>query len=354
MPAHAVNTRTDSYTCTVERGILNRVVEYLPAKHGKIFVVTTEDVWKLHGAKLATQFPHEVLYFPGGEERKRLSSVEDLADQMAARGADRTSIVIAFGGGIVGDLAGFLAAIFMRGIPFIQVPTTLLAQVDASIGGKTGGNLVNGKNLIGAFHQPRAVLIDPEVLDTLPVREYNAGLFEVIKTGIIRSPRLFELLTTQRDAVLSKQPDVVEEIISESVRIKCEVVTADEKEGDLRRILNFGHTVGHALESETKYAKFLHGEAVSFGMTAATYLAEFAGYLDVPTCKQILNAIDMYGPIPSTEGITAQSLLVRLVKDKKTIQGSVHFVLPDAIGSVKIVNNVAPEKVLAAIEAALA
>ena len=353
MPAHAVNTRTDSYTCTVERCILSRVAKYLPEKHGKLFVVTTEDVWKLHGAKLIGQFAFDVLFFPGGEERKRLSAVEDLADQMAAKGADRTSVILAFGGGIVGDLAGFLAAIFMRGIPFLQLPTTLLAQVDASIGGKTGGNLMNGKNLIGAFHQPRAVLIDPEVLSTLPAREYNAGLFEVVKTGVIRSPRLFELLTTRRDAVLAQQPDVVDEILSESVRIKCEVVTADEKEGDLRRILNYGHTVGHALEAETKYAKFLHGEAVSFGMTAATYLAEFTGYLDRPTCKKILNAIAMYGPIPSTEGITAQSLFVRLVKDKKTIQGAVHFVLPDAIGSVKIVNNVAPEKVLAAIEAAL-
>ena len=354
MPAHAVKTRNDSYTCYVERGILARVRDFLPAKHGKLFIVTTEDVWRLHGAKLIGQFPFDVLFFPGGEERKRLSSVETLADQMLAQGADRSSIVIAFGGGIVGDLAGFLAASFMRGIPVIQIPTTLLAQVDASIGGKTGANLAGGKNLIGAFHQPLAVLADPEVLRTLPPREYNAGLFEVVKTGVIRSPELFELLTTSRNAVLAQQPDVVEHLISESVRIKCEVVTADEKEGDLRRILNFGHTIGHALEAETKYVQFLHGEAVSFGMTAATHLAESTGFLDSATAAQIHHAVNLYGPIPSTQGIAAGNLLARLSKDKKTIQGSVHFVLPIAIGQVKIISGIDEEKVLQAIEATLA
>ncbi len=354
MPAHAVKTRNDSYTCYVERGILARVHSFLPANHGKLFIVTTEDVWKLHGHQLTGQFPFDVLFFPGGEERKRLSAVEALADQMLAQGADRSSIVIAFGGGIVGDLGGFLAASFMRGIPVIQVPTTLLAQVDASIGGKTGANLAGGKNLIGAFHQPLAVLADPDVLRTLPAREYNAGLFEVLKTGVIRSPELFALLTTRRDEVLAQQPEIVERIISESVRIKCEVVTADEKESDLRRILNFGHTIGHALEAETNYSRFLHGEAVSFGMCAATFLACSTGFLDPTTSVKIQDAITMYGPIPSTQGINATSLLVRLAKDKKTIQGSVHFVLPTSIGSVKITSGIAEDQVLGAIEAALA
>ena len=161
--------------------MLARVRDFLPAKHGKLFVVTTPDVWELHGKKLEGQFPFDVLFFPGSEARKRLSQVEALADQMLAKGADRSSIVLALGGGIVGDLGGFLAAGFMRGIPVIQVPTTLLAQVDASIGGKTGANLAGGKNLFGAFHQPLAVLADPELLRTLPEREYRAGLFEVVK-----------------------------------------------------------------------------------------------------------------------------------------------------------------------------
>src|SRR5262249_27508950 len=172
---------------------------------------------------------------------------------MVQRGADRTSMIIAFGGGIVNDMGGFLAAIFMRGIPVVQIPTTLLAQVDAAVGGKTGVNLVSGKNLIGSFHQPAAVLIDPAVLATLPDREYRAGLYEIIKTGVIRSFPLFAFLAGHRDAVLSREPAAVDYIIAESVRIKAEVVTADEREGDLRRILNFGHTFGHALEAETGY-----------------------------------------------------------------------------------------------------
>ena len=192
---------------------------------------------------------------------------------MAENGADRSSIVVAVGGGIVTDMAGFLAAIFMRGIPVIQIPTTLLAQVDAAVGGKTGVNLVAGKNLIGSFHQPLAVLIDPSVLASLPPREYLAGLYEIVKSGVIRSEPLFRILAERRNEVLAQSPEVVDHIIAESVRIKAEVVSADERESGLRRILNFGHTFGHALEAETKYTRFLHGEAVSWGMRAATYLA---------------------------------------------------------------------------------
>ncbi|MEI9812854.1 MAG: 3-dehydroquinate synthase family protein [Acidobacteriota bacterium] len=232
------------------------------------FVVTTTDVWKLHGTALQRSLgsrPHQVLFFPGGEPNKRMSQVESLAEQMVEAGGDRSSIVIAFGGGIVGDLGGFLAAIFMRGIPVIQVPTTLLAQVDAAVAAKTGANLVGGKNLIGSFHQPLAVLIDPDVLKTLPEREYRAGLYEIIKSGIIRDAELFRVLDQRASDVLALQPEIVERIIADAVRIKAEVVTADEREGDLRRILNFGHTFGHALESETKYERFLHGEAGRVG-----------------------------------------------------------------------------------------
>ena len=175
---------------------------------------------------------------------------------MVRRGGDRSSLVIAFGGGVVDDVAGFLAAIFMRGIPVIQIPTTLLAQVDAGVGGKTGVNLVAGKNLIGAFHQPLAVLTDPDVLATLPEREYRAGLYEVIKCGVIRSPVLFRLMSERQSDVLARDSEIVEKMIAESVRIKAEVVSADEREGDLRRILNFGHTYGHALEAETGYSAF--------------------------------------------------------------------------------------------------
>jgi 3-dehydroquinate synthase len=294
-----------------------------------------------------------VLLFPGGEENKRFAQVELLAEQMVQEGADRSSLVVAFGGGIVNDIGGFLAAIFMRGIPVLQIPTTLLAQVDAAVGGKTGANLVSGKNLVGSFHQPLAVLIDPDVLATLPEREYRAGLYEIIKCGIIRSPRLFDLLVNRQADVLKQEPAVVEDIIAESVRIKAEVVSADEKEGGLRRILNFGHTIGHALEAETRYTRFLHGEAVAFGMNAATHLAYLTGLLAAADSDRILDCVRLYGPIPPLDGITAGSLVGRLTADKKTIQGKVHFVLPDRIGNTQVKSGIAESLILEATEAAL-
>jgi 3-dehydroquinate synthase len=226
--------------------------------------------------------------------------------------------------------------------------------VDAAVGGKTGVNLVSGKNLIGSFHQPLAVLIDPEVLRTLPEREYRAGLYEVLKCGVIRSKTLFDMMAFQSADVLGQHPQIVEAIICESVRIKCEVVTADEKEGDLRRILNFGHTIGHALEAETKYTRFLHGEAVAFGMNAATHLAHLNGNLPLADCNSILSCIELFGPIPKLDGISADVLLNRLGSDKKTLHGKVHFVLPTRIGEVTIVTGVESGLIRQATEAALA
>ena len=239
---------------------------------------------------------------------------------MMELGADRSSIVVAFGGGIVTDMAGFLAAIFMRGIPVIQIPTTLLAQVDAAVGGKTGVNLVAGKNLVGSFHQPLAVLIDPSVLNTLPAREYHAGLYEIIKAGVIADAPLFRIFAEHRDEVLAQSPAILDRLIAEAVRIKAEVVSADEKESGLRRILNFGHTFGHALEAETSYTRFLHGEAISWGMRAATYLAGSTGLLSTADTSAIVDVLDRYGPIPTLSGISSNALRDRLVKDKKTIQ----------------------------------
>jgi 3-dehydroquinate synthase len=218
----------------------------------------------------------------------------------------------------------------------------LLAQVDAATGGKTGVNLAGGKNLLGSFHQPLVVLIDPEVLNTLPGREYRAGLFEVVKCGIIRDRRLFEMLTEQWRAVLALKPDIVDELIAGAVRIKAEVVTADEREGDLRRILNFGHTIGHALEAETGYVRMLHGEAVAWGMLAATHLAVLTKTLDSKQATEIAQTIGLYGPLPEVADLDPDHLLTRLASDKKTMQGKVHFVLPTEIGSVKVVSGIAP------------
>jgi len=357
MPSFRVETPQRAYDAFVERGALSRLPDVLPPRAGKAFVVATEDVWRLHGGKIKDALgerPYQVLVFPGGEPRKRLHEVEALAEQMMAGGGDRTSIVIAFGGGICTDVAGFLAAIFMRGIPVIQIPTTLLAQVDAAIGGKTGVNLVSGKNLIGSFHQPLAVLIDPDVLGTLSDREFRAGLYEIIKAGVIRDAELFRFLQNHADRVLARDADALEHIIAAAVRIKAEVVTADEREGDLRRILNFGHTVGHALEAETRYERLLHGEAVAFGMHAATRLAEKIGKLERQAAAEIHEVVRRYGPVPALDGIAAGNLVARLGSDKKTVQGKVHFVLPTRIGAVEIVSGIDPAMVREAIEVELA
>jgi 3-dehydroquinate synthase len=356
MPSFRVETPQRAYDAIVERGAIARLSDVLPARAGKIFVITTADVWEFHGAKMREVLagrPHEVLFFSGGEPRKRLTEVEALAEQMMAAGGDRSGVVVAFGGGITNDVAGFLAAIFMRGIPVVQTPTTLLAQVDAAIGGKTGVNLVAGKNLIGSFHQPLAVLIDPDVLRSLPEREYRAGLYEIIKAGVIRDAELFDFLERHADRVLTRDADAMEHIIAAAVRIKAEVVTADERESDLRRILNFGHTVGHALEAETRYTRFLHGEAVAFGMHAATKIAERTGRLGEQEATAIHGVVRRYGPIPALDGIPAENLIARLGSDKKTVQGKVHFVLPTRIGEVTIVSGIDPAVIRASIEEAL-
>ncbi len=356
MPSYVVDTPQRKYLAIVARGILERVGEHIPANIGKVFVVTTRDVWQHHCGLLAAGLAghsHEILFFPGGEERKRLSSVEALAEDMVRRGGDRASLVIAFGGGVVNDVGGFLAAIFMRGVPVLQIPTTLLAQMDASIGGKTGVDLECGKNLVGSFHQPIAVLIDPDVLATLPEREYRAGLFEILKCAIIRSPSLFKLLTERRDDVLARKPEIIEQMISECVRIKAEVVSADERESGLRMILNFGHTAGHALEAETGYTEIRHGEAVAFGMRAAAYLAKRTGHLSAEDTAAILRAIGMYGPIPPLHNVSAEALARRLLLDKKNIKGQAHWVLPKRIGQVKVVTGIDDLVVRAAIQDAL-
>jgi 3-dehydroquinate synthase len=357
MPSFRVETPQCCYSAIVERGVIASAAQYLPPRAGKLFVVSTEDVWRHQGGRLAgalSGVPHEVIFLPGGEDQKRLAPLELLADQMVQLGADRTSAVMAYGGGIVTDMAGFLAAIFMRGIPLVQVPTTLLGQVDAAIGGKTGVNLVSGKNLIGSFHQPRAVLIDPAVLHTLPEREFRSGLWEIVKAGIIREEALFRYLAGESAAVLARQNHAVDHIIVESVRMKAEVVSGDEREADQRRILNFGHTFGHALEAETGYTRLLHGEAVAWGMRAAVYLAETTGHLSAEDAVEILEMIRLYGPIPPLDGVSARNLQARLVHDKKTVQGKIHFVLPVRIGEVTVVSGIAEDLVLDAIQSALA
>ena len=353
-----VRMANDSYDVVVESGSLEGAERYLRPLIGerRVFLIADQGAWRHQGSRLEKGLQGldtTVIEMAGGEQNKRLKLVESLAEQMYAAGADRSACVIAFGGGIAGDVGGFVAASYMRGVDVIQVPTTLLAQVDASVGGKTGVNLAEGKNLFGAFHQPRLVLIDPTTLRTLPEREYRAGLFEVIKHGIIRSPSLFERMREKQDDVLARDPETLEAIIAESVAIKAEVVSKDEREGNLRRILNYGHTLGHALEAETAYARVLHGEAVAYGMIAASRLAESLEMLPRDEARSLEDVVLSYGPIPALDGIEASNLAARIHGDKKTIGGHVHFVLPEKIGKVRVLSDIDSGRIVEAAESAL-
>jgi len=341
----------------VERGVLRSaasvLLEMIPAR-SKMFLLSSEVILRLWGGALTESFasagrPLEVLAMPDGETSKRLGAVEKLAAKMVALGADRQSIVIALGGGVVGDVGGFLASIFMRGVPIIQIPTTLVAQVDSAIGGKTGVNLVAGKNLIGTFHQPLTVLADPEVLATLPEREYRSGLFEAMKYGVIRNPQIFDLMESQREALLRRESELLERLIVACVRVKADVVSADEREGGERRILNFGHTIGHALESSTNYKHFLHGEAVGWGMVAAATIGREMGSTDQVTADRIISLVFAYGPLPKVE-VSGRRVLKLLQADKKTMGGVPHFILATGMGSVEVVNTVTPTTLLKSVE----
>ncbi len=313
----------------------------------RVYVVTANPIRKLWGEALAESLKeYEATFFevPDGERYKTLKTVEDLARKMVKKGADRKSVVIALGGGVVGDTAGFLAAIYMRGIDVVQIPTTLLAQVDASVGGKTGVDLPEGKNLIGAFHHPRVVMIDPSVLATLPDREFRAGLYEVMKCGLIRRPEIFEFMEQNRERILQRDADALEYLITAAVQVKADVVAADEREGDLRRILNFGHTIGHALETETAYKQFLHGEAVAWGMVAASMIAAAMQKTDPDTARRIIATVLAYASLPKVVS-RGKRIVKRLSADKKTFDGVVHFILPTELGKVEIVGDV-PEKVV--------
>jgi 3-dehydroquinate synthase len=314
-----------------------------------LFVVTVQPVRRRWGKKLMTSlsaagFTARVIEMRNGERHKKLATVEQLAEKLTRLGADRNAVIVAFGGGVVGDVAGLLASLYMRGVDVVQLPTTVQAQLDAAIGGKTGVNLRTGKNLLGTFHQPRVVLIDPAVLSTLPKREFRAGLYEALKCGVIGNPALFGHLEKIHVKTLRRTPATLEWLIAESVRLKAKVVSSDEREGGLRRVLNFGHTIGHALEAESGYRRFLHGEAVAWGMIAATHIAVMTGRIDHNAARQISNAVLSLGNLPTIEARSRD--IVRLLRsDKKTLNNVVHFVLPREIGRVEIVNDV-PEKVI--------
>lgn len=283
----------------------------------------------------------DLITFPRGEASKHLGTVATLASRLAQLGVDRKDALIALGGGVTGDITGFLAASYMRGIPFIQVPTTLLAQVDSSVGGKTGVDIPEGKNLIGAFYQPKCVYVDSLVLKSLPPKELLNGLAEVIKYGVIWDGEFFDFLDKKREAILALDLPVIERVVARCCAIKAEVVAADERESDLRRILNYGHTIGHAVEAASGYS-LDHGLAVAIGMVAVNELAAGKGLISEEVAVKVRKLIDAYGlPVDIPDGYDRQQIKGYLKTDKKTVGGRPFFVLPTKIGAVVVTDDVA-------------
>ncbi len=347
-----------SYPIYIRAGLLPQLADYLK-KHNldeRLFVITDDNVKSLYGEKvlaglLAADMQAELLVVPAGERSKSLQQADMLYTRMLESRADRHSVVIALGGGVVGDLAGFIAATFMRGVPFVQVPTTVLSQVDSSVGGKVGVNHPLGKNLIGAFYQPQFVLIDPGTLKTLPVREIRAGFAEVIKYGFIHSREFYDAVAAHLDALFNlSDPEQLESTLYTGCRIKAEVVSQDEKEAGRRATLNFGHTVGHAIEALTGYAQFLHGEAVVHGMKAALHLSWHTGGLSESSVKEAVTLLQQFQAPPLPADMSFDALSEAMQKDKKRSSKGQLWVLLQDIGRSLLTRKVSEEQARRAVE----
>jgi 3-dehydroquinate synthase len=354
-----VETPSAKYEVHTGAGLLESLATRIQKAAGRlprrVFVLTSPEIWALWGEIFLRSFPEPpiALFLEAGERHKTMASVERLTREMARAQADRGSLLIAFGGGIVGDVGGFVAAIFMRGIPYVQVPTTFLAQVDSSVGGKVGVNLPEGKNLVGNFHHPLAVFADIAVLGTLSDREFKAGVMESVKAGIIRDRSLFRFMEEHPEEILAREPKALERVIAASIRMKAGVVGKDERESGLRMILNFGHTVGHAIEQVTRYKALLHGEAVAWGMIAALQIARRRGTISAGQLERLERVIHLYGPLPSLK-LRAKKLVAATGGDKKNISGVRRFVLPIGIGEAGIVEDVTPSELESAVNYTLA
>lgn len=339
MPTIRVTSSAGPYTVHCARGAIADAASLI-ARLGDstgTFVLSSPRVWRSCGRALASKIPgarHPIL-FDDRESAKRLATVEGIARELVRAGADRRAVIVAVGGGVVGDVAGFAAATYLRGVRLVHIPTTVVAQVDSALGGKTGVDLPEGKNLVGAFYPPRLVIADPEMLRTLPHREYRSGMYEVVKYGVIADERLFEFLERHISAVLRRDAEALDWIIPRSIAIKARVASADERESGLRQILNFGHTFGHALEAATGYRRFLHGEAVGWGMHAATLLAVAMDRLDASDAARILRMVASVGPLPALPEIDFARLRVIFAGDKKTRGGRILWVLPRRIGKTE-------------------
>jgi 3-dehydroquinate synthase len=358
MQSLKVNLGERSYPICIGAGILERAGEFLAqaGMGGKVAIVTNPVVAQLyldtaHDALSRAGFKVAPVLVPDGEEHKNLQSLSTIYDVLIAERFERKSCVLALGGGVIGDLAGLAAATYLRGVPYVQVPTTLLAQVDSSVGGKTGVDHAGGKNLIGAFYQPKLVLIDITVLRSLPKRELTAGLAEVIKYGIIEDPALFSMLEQGMEKIIGLNQEMLTRIIANSCAIKARVVEADEREDDYRAVLNFGHTIGHALEAATGYRQFLHGEAVGVGMVKAAVLSASQGFCDNATLERITALVQRAGlPVDIPPAVSPRSLIQAMEIDKKVADGKIKFIMCEGLGKTRF-HWLAPDEVLRRLNA---
>ena len=338
-----VRTASHAYPVHVGTGLVDQLGPLLRAagSTGRRFIISSPPIWKLHGAAVARALDvAEPILMPDGEQAKTLHTVARLYDALIQAGGDRNATVVGVGGGVVGDVAGFAAATFLRGVPLVHVPSTLLAQVDSAVGGKTGVNHALGKNLIGAFHQPIAVVSDPLLLATLPRREFRSGLYEVVKYGVIADRELFDRVDRDLAAIFDRTPAVLVPVIAASCRIKADVVSQDERESGLRRTLNFGHTVGHAIESVSRYQRYAHGEAVAYGMLAAAHLATARGLFSDSDLAALAGLIAKLGPLPSVSDLSAAAICKAIRRDKKVLDGRLHMILPVRLGATVTVDDV--------------
>jgi 3-dehydroquinate synthase len=348
-----VTSQRMQYDVVVGRGAWQALRKLARSGYTSSLVLTERGLWNRWGApflrasELKTARP---IFVPPGEMSKSIHMVERVAGELLTRGADRHSLLIAFGGGVIGDLGGFVASTYMRGIDCVQVPTTVVAQVDSAIGGKTAVNVGAMKNLVGTFYPPRLVVADPMVLRTLDGRAFRSGFFEVVKHAVLSGPGLFGEVERALGTLRPQRAASLGPLLARAARVKVEVVSSDEKEAGLRRVLNLGHTFGHALEEATGYQRFLHGEAVGWGMLAALRLAEVLGLIGPAESQRIAAAIRRLGPLPPVRDLKASRVLSLLPRDKKAVGGNIHWVLPERIGKVRIVADVPSFAVEAAFQ----
>jgi 3-dehydroquinate synthase len=355
-----VKTSSGQYSVFIGSGLADSLSTRLRRLLGKelkgVYVLTSPEIWSLWGERFLSSFgPQQqpvILFLPSGERSKRLAEIERLGSELLSAGADRSSLLVAFGGGVVGDMGGFLAAIYMRGIEYVQMPTTFLSQVDSSVGGKTGVNLRTGKNLMGSFYHPRAVFADITLLSTLSQRELRAGFYESIKAGLIRDGGLFRYMEAHREKIDKRDPTSIERVIAASIRMKADVVGLDERESGLRMILNFGHTMGHAIEATSGFGIMLHGEAIAWGMLLALEISKSRKWIKAQDAMRAEKLIRYFDP-PLLPPLRRERLLEAASKDKKNRAGVRRFVLLKGIGKAAVVEDVTDAEVVAAMDSVL-